>query len=167
MAGIFPLEIFLAILLGVLLCIFLSPSWRREATYAETGWFLTCVLFLLLTAVGVAGLRSSLGVRQSLDSRYGIYIHTLLLIFSVAHHHVEEFLQYETVPLRLQPNLAEVAIAAAIVFSLTMDIWGWVVPIGARPQHHSWHGRLRSSGASGPTGRADPSALPQPGSAVG
>jgi hypothetical protein len=116
----FPLEIFFAILLGVLLCIFFAVMARRG--YLRKNRLVSyCVLFLLLTAVGVAGLRSSLGVRQSLDSRYGIYS-TLFLIFAWLII-VEEFLQHQTVPLRRNQILL-VAIAAAIVFSLTMDIWG-------------------------------------------
>jgi hypothetical protein len=116
----FPLEIFLAILLGVLVCIFFAVMARR-GYLCRNRLVSYCVLFLLLTAVGVAGLRSSLGVRQSLDSRYGIYS-TLFLIFAWFII-VEEFLQYETVPLRRNQILL-VAIAAAIVFSLTMDTWG-------------------------------------------
>ena len=102
------------------MCIFFAVMARRG--YLRRNRLVSyCVLFLLLTAVGVAGLRSSLGVRQSLDSRYGIYS-TLFLIFAWFII-VEEFLQSETVPLRRNQILL-VAIAAAIVFSLTMDTWG-------------------------------------------
>jgi hypothetical protein len=80
------------------------------------------VLFLLLTAVGVAGLRSDFGIAQSLNSRYGIYS-ALLLIFSWFAL-VEEFLQDESLPLR-KSRIWLGACAIAILFSLSMDTWGW------------------------------------------
>jgi hypothetical protein len=77
-----------------------------------------CVLFLLLTAVGVAGLRSDFGPMQSLTSRYTIY-GVLLLIFAWAAI-AEEFLQHrkETL-LNNGPYLAMVF--ASVVFGLCAD----------------------------------------------
>ncbi len=79
------------------------------------------VLFLLLTATGVAGLRSGFGLEQCLSSRYAIY-GTLLLILawmSVA----EEFLEYrsETV---LRSRIYIATTVAAIVLALCMDVTG-------------------------------------------
>jgi hypothetical protein len=50
-------------------------------------------LFLLLSAVGVAGLRSDIGLKQSLDSRYAIY--SALLVIFAWFAVVEKFLQHE------------------------------------------------------------------------
>ena len=77
-----------------------------------------CVLFLLLTAIGVAGLRSEFGVMQSLQSRYTIYS-ALFLIFAWFAI-VEEFLQFKSGPL-LNNGILLSSIALAILFSLFMD----------------------------------------------
>jgi hypothetical protein len=69
------------------------------------------VLFILLTAAGVSGLRSGLGVGESLSSRYAIY-GTLLLIFAwmgVA----EEFLEHRSETLLI--NRAYMAMAVLIL----------------------------------------------------
>jgi hypothetical protein len=81
-----------------------------------------CVLFLLLTAVGVAGIRSDLGISQSLDSRYVIYSALLLIFawFSI----VEEILQHQDLPLR-RNRMFLVAVFGAVLFCLIMDFWGW------------------------------------------
>ncbi|MGB8029897.1 MAG: hypothetical protein WCF30_09540 [Terracidiphilus sp.] len=79
------------------------------------------VLFILLTALGVAGLRSGLGLAQSFTSRYTIY-GTLLLIFAwtaVA----EEFLQHRSKTL-LRDRAYVAMTVAAIVLALCMDIAG-------------------------------------------
>jgi hypothetical protein len=81
-----------------------------------------CVLFLLLTAVGVAGLRSDFGLIHSFASRYAIYSALFLIFVWIAI--VEEFLQHESVCARHNRILFS-AIAAAVLFSLTMDAGGW------------------------------------------
>lgn len=82
-----------------------------------------CVLFLLLTAVGVAGLRSEMGLMQGLSCRYTIY-GALLLIFAwmaVA----EEFLQHRSGPL-LNDSRYLVLTVVAIAFSLCTSEIGYL-----------------------------------------
>ena len=103
--------------LGLVLCMFFVAIARRG--YVRRNPLISyCVLFLLLTAVGVAGLRS-----QSLNSRYGIYS-ALLLIFAWFAI-VEEFLQHKSPSLRRSHTLLG-AIGAAALFCLVMDFWGWL-----------------------------------------
>jgi hypothetical protein len=121
--GRYPLlDISLSLFLGLLLCAFFVAI-ARTGYIRRNPLVSCCILFLLLTAVGVAGLRSDLGVAQSLGSRYGIYS-ALFLIFAWFVI-VEEFLQHEKVPLR-HNHILLVAIAGAVVFSLTMDALGWL-----------------------------------------
>jgi hypothetical protein len=76
---------------------------------------------LLLTAIGVAGLRSDLGLAQSLAPRYTIYS-ALLLIFAWFAF-VEEFLEHRPLSLSVKWIVLGV-MAAAVVFSLGMDRMG-------------------------------------------
>ncbi len=115
------LDVSLSLFLGLLLCAFFVVAVRRG--YVRRNPLVSCcLLFLLLTAVGVAGLRSDFGLAQSLASRYGIYS-ALFLIFAWFVI-VEEFLQYENVPLQ-HNHILLVAIAGAVLFSLSMDAVGW------------------------------------------
>ncbi|MGA3264779.1 MAG: hypothetical protein ABSC47_12140 [Terracidiphilus sp.] len=118
-AGSFPFKAG-CFILGILLCIFFAYMARRgyarrnpQASYS--------VLFLLLTAVGVAGIRSDFGVAQSLAPRYAIYS-ALLLIFAWLVI-VEEFLQYRRAPL-LKNKFYLGAVAVAVLFSLCADAMG-------------------------------------------
>ena len=83
-------SIWICMTLGsVLLLIFCWLAWRG---YALRNPAIACsVLFILLTAIGVAGIRSDFGLIQSLSSRYAIY-GALLAIFAWAAM-AEEFLQ--------------------------------------------------------------------------
>ena len=80
------------------------------------------VLFVLLTAVGVAGLRSDLGLMQGLSSRYTIY-GGLMLIFAWSAL-AEEFSQNWDGPL-LNNNPYLAAAGLAIVFGLCTDFIGY------------------------------------------
>jgi hypothetical protein len=105
------------ILFGILLCCFFGFMAFRG--YARKNPAVSnCVLFLLLTAIGVAGLRSDLGVEQSHSSRYAIYS-ALLLIFAWFAI-VDEFLQRRRVAL-LHNNVLLGVTMAVILFSLSMD----------------------------------------------
>jgi hypothetical protein len=64
----------------------------RRGYYRRNPYLISACLFILLTALAVAGLRADLNVAQSLASRYRMYS-DLLLIF-VYIFTVEEFLQY-------------------------------------------------------------------------
>jgi hypothetical protein len=110
----FVLGVFLLLLFGWL-------AWRG---YIRRNPLVSyCVLFLLLTAIGVAGLRSDFGLTQSMESRYTIY-GVLLLIFAWTAV-VEEFLQHrnETM-LNNGPYLAMAV--TAVVFALCMDEIGYL-----------------------------------------
>lgn len=114
------LEIGFSLFLGVTLCAFFFILARR-GYFRRNPLLGYCVLFLLLTAIGVAGLRSDIGIWQSLDSRYTIY--SALLIIFAWFAIVEEFLQHKGVSAWRSKTLL-VATGGAIVFSLGMDLSG-------------------------------------------
>ena len=116
-----PLEDIFGLSLGLLLCAYFFVLWRRG--YARRNPAVSyCILFLLLTAIGVAGIRSEFGIAQSLESRYAIYSALLLIFawFSI----VEEILQYQNLPLRRNRSFLA-AVLGAVLFCLVMDFWGW------------------------------------------
>jgi hypothetical protein len=117
----FGFEVILCFLLGIVLCVFFFYL-VRIGYYRKNPLVSYCVLFLLLTAVGVAGIRSDFGVEQSLQSRYGIYSALLLIFawFAIA----EEFLQHKTASIRYNGILLA-AILSTVLFSLGMDVAGW------------------------------------------
>jgi hypothetical protein len=108
-------------LLGLMLCTFFLYA-------ARTGYFNKnravsyCILFLLTTAVGVGSMRSDLGVRQSMSSRYGLYS-TLLLIF--AWFVVAEKLHHADCYSALKSRGLQVAVTAAVLFSVVTDVAGY------------------------------------------
>jgi hypothetical protein len=79
------------------------------------------VIFLLLTSVGVAGIRSNFGTMHSLASRYTIYSALLLIFawFAV----VEEWLMHEPESPRYKQIFLSAAVFA-VLFSVAMDVWG-------------------------------------------
>ena len=113
--------VLLSLLLGLLLCGFFVTITMR-GYYRRNQLVSYCVLYLLLTAIGVAGLRSSFGLAPSVSSRYQIYSALLLAFawFAI----VEEFVAYKGVPLRRNRILLS-AIVCTALFSLSMDTWGW------------------------------------------
>jgi hypothetical protein len=120
-AASFPLKS-ASFLLGILLCIFFGYMARRGYIRKNplVSW---CVLFLVLTAIGVAGLRSGFGVEQAVVSRYTIYS-ALLLIFAWFAI-VEEILQHGfTSPFHSDIFLC--AMLIVVPFSLAMDLGGWM-----------------------------------------
>ena len=119
-AGFLGVSALLCPFLGIVLCTFFFYLVRRG--YCRRNPLVCyCVLLLLLTAAGAAGLRSELGLMQSLTSRYGIYS-ALLLIFAWFAI-VEEFLLNEGTTRR--NNILTSAIAFAVAFSVIMDVGGW------------------------------------------
>jgi hypothetical protein len=76
------------------------------------------VLFILLTTIGVAGLRSGMGVLESLSSRYTIYGTLLLILAWMAV--AEDFLEHrsETMP---RNGLYIATTVAVIVLALCAD----------------------------------------------
>jgi hypothetical protein len=110
----------ISLLLGILLCAFFA--WMAYRGYIRTNPQVSCcVLFLLLTAIGVAGLRSDFGVAQSLSSRYTIYSVLFLIFawFAIA----EEFLEHRRAPV-FGSNIFLGAAALAVLFSLLADGYG-------------------------------------------
>jgi hypothetical protein len=118
--GASPTYAAISIVLGlILLAVF---AWMARRGYARKNPVVAyCVLFLLLTAVGVAGLRSDFGLTQSLSSRYTIY-GALAVIFAWAAV-AEEFLQQRTGPV-VNNNPYVVMTGVAILFGLCMDYVG-------------------------------------------
>jgi hypothetical protein len=116
-----PLEVVSALFLGLVLCVYFFVLARRGYLHRNPT-VSYCVLFLFLTAVGVAGIRSALGVGQSLESRYIIYSSLFLIFawFSV----VEEVIQHQNLPLR-RNRIFLVAVIGATVFCFIMDFSGW------------------------------------------
>ena len=80
-----------------------------------------CVLFLLLTELGITGLRSELGILESLSSRYGMY--SLLILIFAWFAIVEEYLLPANGTVRKRAVAG--VIAVAILFSAGMDVLGW------------------------------------------
>ena len=109
--------------LGIALCLFFL--WMARRGYVRKNPLVSCcVLFLLLTAVGVAGIRSDLGLEGSISSRYTLFS-VLFLIFAWFAI-VEEFVQHERVSL-LESRTYLSAMAVAVLFCLCMDLLGSIV----------------------------------------
>jgi hypothetical protein len=100
-----------------LLALFGWLMWRGYPR--RNPWVSSSVLFLLLTAAGVAGLRSGIGVWQSLSPRYAIYGTLLLILAWMAV--AEEFLEHRSEGL-LGNGLYTATTVAAIVLALCTDV---------------------------------------------
>lgn len=108
--------------LGALLCVFFFYLARRG--YMRRNPLVSyCVLFMLITAVGVAGIRSDFGISQAVSPRYAIYS-ALLLIFAWFAI-VEEFLQHRPASL-FDNDIFLCAMLAAVLFSLVVNLGGWI-----------------------------------------
>jgi hypothetical protein len=120
-AGAAPINVLICEALGAaLLLLFGWLVWRG---YIRRNPAVFCsVFFVLLTAVGVAGLRSDLGLTQGLSSRYTIYGALLLILAWSAV--AEEFLQSWSGPL-LHNNAYVAAAGLAILFGLCTDFIGY------------------------------------------
>jgi hypothetical protein len=111
-----------SLFLGSLLCIFFI--WMAWRGYIRRNPLVSyCVLFLLLTSIGVAGLRSDFGLAQALSSRYTIYSDLFLIFawFAI----VEEFLQHKRIPF-LSNNLFLAAVALSVLYGLSLDMFGMI-----------------------------------------
>lgn len=99
-------------------------GWVARRGYARRNPAVCCsVLFLFLTAVGVAGMRSDFGVNQSLESRYTIYgALFVIMAWTVA---VEEFPAQRSEPL-LQNGPYLTMVVFTVVFALAMDDVGYL-----------------------------------------
>ena len=109
--------------LGISLCVFFI--WMARRGYVRRNPAVSCcVLFLLLTAIGVAGIRSDLGLMGSTPSRYTMFSALFLIFawFMIA----EDFLQYSRVSLLNNRGYLG-GTAVAVLFCLSMDAVGTVV----------------------------------------
>ena len=118
-AGAYPIKSG-SFVLGMMISVFYAYMTQR-GYFGRNPTVGYSVLFLLLTSVGVAGLRSELGIIYSISSRYTIYS-TLLLIFAWFGI-VEEWLINERRSSRLN-RIYLGAVVAAVLFSIAMDVWG-------------------------------------------
>lgn len=108
------------LVLGFALCLLFAAMVRR-GTIRKNPQVSYCVLFLLLTAIGVAGLRSGLGLAQSLAPRYTIY--SVLLVIFAWFMLVEEYLQHVRRP-RMVRGIVLGAMVVSILFCLDGDSIG-------------------------------------------
>jgi len=117
--------------LGAALCLFFL--WMARRGYIRRNPLVSsCVLFLLLTAIGVAGIRSDLGLDGSVSSRYTFFsiMFVILAWFIIA----EEFVQHRRGSL-LNSRTYLSAVAVAVLFCLFMDLLGFIVI-------KTWDGKL-------------------------
>ncbi len=105
-------------------CLLLFFGWLVKRGYPRRNPLVSyCVLFLLMTAVGVAGLRSEFGLLQSLESRYTIY--GILLVILAWTAFAEEFLQRRREAL-LNSGAYLVIAVTVVIFALCMDEVGYL-----------------------------------------
>ncbi len=110
-----------SLIVGLLLCAFYVVVWW-QGYFRKRPVVAHCVLFLFITGVGVAGIRSDLGLMQSLSSRYAIYSDLLLIFawFAI----VEESLLPRPTAIATKRMLIAV-ITTCVLFGLAMDVIGW------------------------------------------
>jgi hypothetical protein len=106
--------------LGSAICVFYAHIARR-GYFKKQPAFGYIVLFILLTSVGVAGIRSNFGIVYSVSSRYNIYS-TLLLIFAWIAIVDQRLINYHMPLWRNRVFLC--ATILALLFSVAMDVWG-------------------------------------------
>jgi hypothetical protein len=116
-AGTRVLSEWLSLFLGLSLLVYFAWLLRRGyfRRNPPVGY---CVLFLLLTAAGVGGIRSEFGLMQGLASRYIIY--GLLLVIFAWMSVVEEFFWTRKGPL-LNNDLYLLTAVATVFLGLCMD----------------------------------------------
>jgi uncharacterized membrane protein YecN with MAPEG domain len=113
----------ISVILGCLLCgFFIFMAFRGYMRKNPVVSY--CIMFLLLTAVGVAGIRSELGIMQSLQSRYTLY--SILLLIFAWFAIVEEFPQIQNGNL-LQNSALLVTVLVVVIFALFMDEIGSLI----------------------------------------
>jgi hypothetical protein len=142
---------------GMMLLLFFA--WMAKRGYMRRNPAVAnSVLFVLLTAVGVAGMRSDLGLTQSQSSRYAIY-GALLLIFAWSAL-AEEFLQNRSEPL-LNNNPYVAATGLVILFGLCTDYFGYQFLAQRRSDTIQWMAAYERTAASPSPEGPDPQANPE------
>ena len=81
-----------------------------------------CTLFVFLTAIGIGGIRSELGLDQAISSRYRIYSVLLLIFCWFAFVERMKALKQSTQTQRVSLVLIT---AATVLFALKSDRWGY------------------------------------------
>jgi hypothetical protein len=144
-AGSSPVSVAICTALGVILLLFFV--WLVWRGYARRNPFASCcVLFILMTAVGVAGLRSDFGLLQSITPRYVIY-GTLLMILAWTAI-AEEFLQFREEPF-LQNNPYLIVAMASIFLSIWLDGIGYKELVGRENNVVKWMAAFEHPGSPG------------------
>ena len=117
--------------LGTVLCVFFL--WIAHKGYAKRNPLVSsCVLFLLLTAIGVAGIRSDLGLEGSVSSRYTFF--SIMFVIFAWFILAEEFVQHKRGRL-LESGTYLSAVTIAVLFCLFMDLLGSIVM-------KNWNGKI-------------------------
>lgn len=121
------------VLLGLLLCAF-NIYLLRSAYFNRHPAVGYCVLFLFLTALGVAGIRSEFGLAQAITSRYQIYSSLLLIFawFRIADAFVSP--RHPT----LNDSLISATILLTLLFALRRDTSGY--QLLTRREHYAFTG---------------------------
>jgi hypothetical protein len=144
-AGSSPISVVICTGLGVvLLLFFVWLAWRGY--WRRNPLVFCCVLFILMTSVGVAGLRSDYGLMQSITPRYAIY-GTLLIILAWTAI-AEEFLQFRDEPF-LQNNPFLLMALASILLSLWLDGIGYRELVGRENTVEKWMAAFEHPGSPG------------------
>jgi hypothetical protein len=115
------LAILLCPLIGLALSVFFVFA-AQAGLFRKNPTIYFCILFVLLTAIGVGCLRSELGFRQSLASRYGIYSALLLIcawfLIAERRYHLAE------PRLILRSRIWQGVVVSSMAFSVLMDVGG-------------------------------------------
>ena len=107
-------------ILGMAILLFFGYMARR-GYYRRNPLVCYCILFVLLTAIGVAGIRSDLGLLESTSSRYRIYCDLLMIFawFAI----VEEFVQHQRLSLSRNRHFLQI-LSLCCLFAILMDAYG-------------------------------------------
>jgi hypothetical protein len=120
-AGGLRASLVLSMSLGAVLLILFG--WLVRHGYCNRNPFVACcVLFLLLTALGVAGIRSDFGIEQSMSSRYTVY--GILLVIFAWTAVSEEYLLPQSQS-RRSINALRTMTVLSVMFSLLADVRGY------------------------------------------
>jgi hypothetical protein len=106
-----------AVVLGFALCVFFGwIIWRGYLRQEPVIGY--CLLFVLLTAIGVSGLRADFGLAQSLSSRYRIYSDLLLIFVWFA---LVKTTRMDETPTLRGSRLFVTAVVMSALFCVAMD----------------------------------------------
>lgn len=144
-AGSSPISVVISLVLGAVLLLFFG--WMACRGYVHRNPLVSCcVLFILLTAVGVAGMRSDFGLIQATSSRYTIYGELMVILAWTTF--VEEFLQCRSDPLlSIGPYL--MMVIATVLVALWSDGIGYRELVGREDTAVKWMAAFEHPGSPG------------------